>query len=194
MNRNNFVDELSVILVKNHFLPFTDAQILRRAFQQRDDIAFEDFLLEEGVLDRAQLLEALSEYYKVPSFDVMGVFFDHHVLRLFPKDVLLDHLMIPYDRFEDTMVVIAANPNDPHLRVVLGKYVTHDVDFMVGLPQDIHETIDEFYDRSDTYQPNDIANQLMERSMQDVFPPGRTALDERIPLIIEETIDDYESK
>lgn len=194
MNRNNFVDELSVILVKNHFLPFADAQTLRRAFQQRDDIAFEVFLLEEGVLNRAQLLEILSEYYKVPSFDVIGAFFDNHLLRVFPKDVLLDHLVIPYDRFEDTLVVIAANPNDPHLRVMLGKYVTHGINFMVGIPQDIHETINEFYDRSNTYQPNDIDNQLMERSMQDVITTNRAALDERIPLIIEETIDDYESK
>jgi hypothetical protein len=194
MNRNNFVDSFSVILLKNNLLPFTDMQTLRRAFQERDDISFEDFLLEQGILSKEDLLQALSDYYGVPYLDVIGEFFDHHFLRSFPKDVLLRHLMIPYTREGDILTVVAAEPNDPHLRVVLGNYVTHDISFMVGLPQDIHETIDEFYDESDTYQPNDIANQLMERSAQDVHPMERILLDERIPSIVEETIDDYESK
>lgn len=186
------VDGLSEILARHHHITPLDAITLQKSFQNRDDIAFEDFLLEEGVIDRNDLLEALSEYYKVPQNDVTGVFFDHYLLRLVPKDVWLEHLMIPYEREGDNLWIVAAEPDDPHLLVVLGKYLSHNINFMVGLPQDIRDAIEEYYDEADTYQPNDISNQQMERSAQEVHEPAQ--LDERIPLIVEETVDDYESR
>ena len=196
MNRNNLVDELSIILVKNHVISFPDAQALRRGFADRDDMSYEDFLLEQGIVEKDDLLQALSEYYKVPAMDVIGEFFNHQFLRLIPKEVMIRHDMIPFWRDADTLTVVAANPSDPHLPVVLGKYVTHDITFMVGIAQDIQETIEEFYDASDTYQPNDIANRLMERSSFDAYSPERIETEEGqiIPLMVEETDDDYESK
>jgi hypothetical protein len=173
-------------------MTFNDAVALKKAFQERDDIAFEDFLLEEGVVDKDELLEALSQYYGVPQCDVVGVFFDHYLINLFPEEVLLTHLMIPLEREGDNLWVVTADPDDPHLPVVLGKYISHNINFMVGIPQDIRDAIREYHDESNTYQPNDIANQQMERSAQSVHAPDQ--LDERIPLIIEETVDDYESK
>lgn len=191
-HRTDPIEGISAILAEHHHISFNDALTLKKAFQDRDDITFEDFLLEEGVVDRAELLEALSQYYGVPQCDVIGVFFDHYLINLFPEDVLLTHLMIPLGREDDTLWVVAAEPDDPHILVVLGKYISHDISFMVGIPQDIRDAIREFHDESDTYQPNDIANQLMERSAQDVHEPDQ--LDERIPLIIEDTVDDYESR
>lgn len=192
MKRLEPIDGLSEILARNHHITAEDAFELRKNFSNRDDITFEDFLLEEGVVERDDLLEALSQYYGVPQNDVTGVFFDHYLMTLMPKDVLLEHLMIPYEREGDNLWVVAAEPDDPHLLVVLGKYLSHNINFMVGLPQDIRDAIREYVDESDTYQPNDIANQQMERSAQEVHTPEQE--DERIPLIVEETVDDYESR
>ena len=192
MKHKEAIDGLSIILARNHKISAVDMEALHHSFHQSDDIAFEDFLLEEGVVEKEDLLEALSQYYGVPQCDVVGLFIEHYLLTLFPKDVLLEHMMIPISREDDTLWVVAAEPNDPHLPVVLGRYVSHSFAFMVGIAQDIRDTIREFADESDTYQPNDIANQQMERSQQEVH----TAYDDdpRIPLIVEETVDDYESK
>ncbi len=189
-----FVEGLSAILTERKLISPEDMIALHHAFQNRDDVTFEDFLLEEGVVHRDDLLEALSEYHKVPYFDTEGASFDHQFLRLIPKDILLRHLMIPWKREEgeDILWVVAADPSDPHILVVLGKYVTHEISFMVGLPQDIRDAIREFYDESITYQPNSIANQRMERSQQSVHTIEQ--LDPEIPMIVEETIDDYESE
>jgi hypothetical protein len=192
MKRLEPIDGLSEILARNHHITPEDAFELRKNFSNRDDITFEDFLLEEGVVEKDELLEALSQYYGVPQNDVTGVFFDHYLMTLMPKDVLLEHLMIPYEREGDNLWVVAAEPDDPHLLVVLGNYLSHNINFMVGLPQDIRDAIREYADESDTYQPNDIANQQMERSAQEVHTPDQE--DERIPLIVEETVDDYESR
>ncbi len=193
MKHADLVEGLSALLTHRRLISPADMLSLEKEFHNRDDVAFEDFLLETGVIDRDDLLEALSQYHGVPQLDVVGAFFDHQFLRLIPIDVMLNHLVIPYYRDEgsDSLWVVAANPSDPHLLYVLGKYISHDINFMVGLPQDIHEAIREFYDESITYQPNSIANQLMERSQGQVFTGDE--LDDRIPLIYEETIDDYES-
>ncbi len=192
MRRLEPVDGISNILVRHNLISNIDLIALHKAFRQRDDISFEDFLIEEGVVDKSDLLQALSEYYKVPQCDVVGMFIDHFLVKLVPKDVLLEHLMIPYQREGDELWVAAEKPDDPHLPVVLGKYLSHNFNFTVGLGQDIRDAIREYYDESVTYQPNDISNQQMERSAQDVHEPAQ--LDERIPLIVEETVDDYESR
>lgn len=189
-----FIEGLSAILTKRELISPEDMVALHHSFKNRDDITFEEFLLEEDIVDREDLLEALAEYHGVPFFDTTGASFDHQFLRLIPKDIMLRHLMIPWKREEgeDTLWVVAANPSDPHILVVLGKYVSHEINFMVGLPQDIRDAIREFYDESITYQPYDIANQRMERSQQEVHPTDE--LDPKIPEIVEETIDDYESE
>ena len=172
------IDGISAILARHQILTPEDVVAMHHSFKQSDDIAFEEFLLEEGV-DKADLLQALSEYYGVPAMDVVGEFFDHYLLHLVPKEVLLEHLFIPHSRENDTLWIVAAEPNDPHLPVVLGKYLNHNFNFMVGLPQDIRDTIREYYDESITYQPNSIANALMERSAQDVHEPDQ--LEEDVP-------------
>lgn len=192
-DQTDFVEGLCAILTNRRYITREEMLNLEREFHTRSDTAFEDFLLETGMIDREDLLEALSQYYGVPQLDVTGAFFDHQFLKLIPMRMMLRHLVIPYYRDEgsDSLWVIAANPNDPHLLYVLGKYITHDINFMVGLPQDIRDAIREFYDQSITYQPQSIANQRMERSQGEVYSPEQ--LDGRIPLLYEETIDDYES-
>ena len=194
MKRLDIVDGLSAILTHHKHLSVEDMMALQRDYKNRDHVTFEDFLLEESLIDREDLLQALSEYHGVPYLDVVGTFFDHQFIRLLPKEMLLKHLILPYYREEgeDALWVVSADPSNPHIREVLGNYVTHSINFMVGLPQDIRDAIREYYDRSNTYQPHPIANQLMERSMQSVHTVEE--LDPRIPEIIQETIDDYESK
>lgn len=192
MNRHGFVEGLTVLLAQRKLISPIDMARLHTEFAQQDGVAFEDFLLEQGIVEREDLLETLSQYYGVPQLDTVGTFFDHQFLRLLPLEVMLEHLVIPYLREEgsDTLWVVAADPSNPHILELLGLYVTHDIAFMVGLPQDIRDALREYYDESDTYQPNSIENQLMERSSGSVFTAHE--LDGRIPNILDATIDDYE--
>jgi hypothetical protein len=196
MKQMQFVEELSEILARKRLITSEEASSFNKLFRQKEDITFEDYLLEEDFVTKEDLLLSLAEYYSVPALDTVGEFFSHRLLRLFPKDVLLEHFMLPYRREGDVLTVVVASPDDPHLRELLGQYISHDISFMVGLAQDIRDTIQEFYDQPITFQPNEIDNQLMERSGQDVHPSDQLEVEdhpnEKIPLIFEETIDDYE--
>ncbi len=148
MNHINqsFIDEFCEILQRLHALKDRDVSALKKDFANRSDLTFEEFLIDEGIISRKDLLEALGEYYHMPAVDVMGLFFDHHLVVMFPKDVLLRNNFIPYMRDGDVLSVIAGNPEDPNLAEIIGKYVSYDVAIFAGFFRDIQEEIEDFYD------------------------------------------------
>lgn len=146
--RNHFIEGFCEILHKHHALKDRDFNALKRAFADRSDLTFEEFLIDENIITRKELLEALSEYYHMPAIDVIGLFFDHHLVVMFPKDLLLRHNFIPYMRDGDVLAVVAGDPEDPDLVELIGKYVSYDVELYVGFFRDIQDEIEEFYDRS----------------------------------------------
>lgn len=162
MRKNEtFVERLSDILVKRGTITQQEAHDFKNLFKERSKAAFDNFLLEEGFVQKEHLLEALSEYYQVPSFDPVGYFFDHYLVTRLPKGVMQRNIFIPLEVDENMLVVIASNPEDAFLLEVIGEYLSYDVQFMVGIEQDILDSIEEFYDSAPTVYPSDEA-QLFE--------------------------------
>jgi hypothetical protein len=83
----SFVQRLTTSLLTNQAITQKEADSLVTMFHDRAKGRVDNFLLDEGMVDREELLEALSDVYQVPSFDVNGYFFDHELLSMFPKDV-----------------------------------------------------------------------------------------------------------
>lgn len=135
-----------------------EAEDLKEGFAKSGRDNFIDFLLEEGIIDKEDILEALSEYYEVPSFDTDGHFFDHLLVRDFPKDFLMRHEIIPLEIDQTILVVIAANPADSNLAVAIGKIAPYEIEFYVGIAQDIQNAIRDFYDKSLTEDDPDLEN------------------------------------
>jgi len=138
------------VLVDLKFLPADDAAKLLEAFHESDIDQFNEFLLSEGIVEEGDLLEALSEYFQLPSFDVGGYFFETHLLHMFPKQLLLKNEMIPLQVDENMMIMIAANPHNSDLLFEIGENVSYDIRFYVGIGRDICDAVKEFYDTADT--------------------------------------------
>jgi hypothetical protein len=194
--KNPFLYYLSDWLFRNNLLSYNDKLALNNDLSLKDSNYIINFLLQENIIDKYETLRFLSNYYQIPSIDVIGIFFDHYLVRLFPKDVMLRYYFIPYERDLDFLTIIAANPNDPYLLETIAEYISHDITFMVSIADDIKDSIEEFYDESNTYQPYSIANQKMERSMIDVNPSDELRVkdhtNENIPIYYEDNVDDYE--
>ena len=154
MNENFEVGFLRV-LVELKYLEAEDAVKLLAAYNESDIDQFDDFLLSEGIVEQEHLLEALSQYFQVPSFDALGYFFETHLLRMFPKDMLLRNEIIPLQVDTNIMIVIAANPANPDLLFEIGENVSYDIRFHVGIARDICDAVKEFYDKSDVEDPVD---------------------------------------
>ncbi|MEX0940453.1 MAG: hypothetical protein WDZ41_03775 [Candidatus Babeliales bacterium] len=151
-----FVEGFSDILVKNNVIETDRAKAIKKLFYDSAKPSFVYFLLEEGLIDREDILNALSEYYRVPAFDVVGHFFDHHLVRKFPKDLLLRNAMIPLEVDENMLIVIASEPDNPDLLSIIGDNVSYDVRFMVGIEPDITDAVKEFYELAVTQVPEDV--------------------------------------
>jgi hypothetical protein len=91
---------------------------------------------------------ALTKYYQLEAIDVVGMLFDHNLLRKFPLDVMVRVGFIPHQQDGDVLEVIAARPQDSELLDIIGAYVSYDIVFTVGLYRDICDAAKEFYDES----------------------------------------------
>lgn len=143
-----YVQGLTDILVKLGMLPVQERLATEQAFKDSGLPVFDDFLLEEALIDREDLLRALSVYYKLPPFDAVGYFFDTQLLHMFPKDFLLRNAIIPREVDEEIMIMIASEPDLPDLLSLIGEHVSYDIQFEVGIQTDITDAIEEFYDES----------------------------------------------
>lgn len=144
----SFVQRLSTSLLANQAITSKEADSLVTMFHDRAKGRVDNFLLDEGMVEREELLKALSDVYQVPYFDANGYFFDHDLLATFPKDVLISKGIIPLQVDEDILIVVASNPEDAELIDVIGHSVSYDVQFYVGIKRDILEAIEEYFDQS----------------------------------------------
>ena len=141
----NFGDRLMEILIHEKICSQNDAVDILTMFKDSSKGRIDSFLLEENIVEKEKLLSALSKVYEVSSFDVKGYFFDHELLLLFPKDFLLENVIIPLKTEEDMLTVIMSNPEDDDLLETIGNYVSYDLNVKVGIAQDILDAIEEYY-------------------------------------------------
>jgi len=151
-----FVKDIARILADQGTVSEGEALAMQSAFEEVSQEAFDQFLLDEGIVDEDDLLKALSEYYQVPAFSVGDYFFQTRLLRMFPKGVLLRNAMIPVERDENMLIMVAAHPNDETLLSKIGEHVSYDIRFRVGIYGDITNAVKEFYDQATTNEPLDV--------------------------------------
>ena len=148
MKHESFVEGLTEILQKRNVVDAQEAKSLQNIFKGANKPNFDDFLLDEGLVEKDDLLNALAEYFQVPPFDVVGYFFNRATVRMFPKEFLSSNGIIPIGRDENMLIVVASNPADPELLPRIGNYVSYDIRFRVGIRQDIYNAIEEFFEQS----------------------------------------------
>jgi hypothetical protein len=151
MDRDQHIlDGITKVLVARKALQQHDVQPLHDAFRASAIERFEEFLVEEEVVTKEQLLAALQEYYQLPAIDVVGLLLSHELVIKFPKDLMLNHGFVPYQLDGDILQVIAARPNDADLSEIMVPFIGQDVVFAVGIYSDICDAVKEFYDPSIT--------------------------------------------
>ena len=186
----SFAKELTHTLLKNKVITDKQAYNLEKLFKESSKENFDDFLLEEGVVDKEDLLNALSQLYKVPAIDVEGYFFQTFLLHKFPKDILHRHAFIPMEVDDDIMSIVASEPDDPRLLPLIGDYVSYDIVFRVGIRLDITDAISEYYDQAITEVPQDIdlrVERLEDRGAREELTQKES--DDEFPISDEDVLD-----
>ena len=141
-----FVTRLADAFVKLQVFSPDEAENLVKEFQGRAKGRIDDFLLDEGIVDRETLLKSLQAVYGIAPFDVRGHFFNHQLLLFFPKDFLINQGFIPLDVDDEIMTIVMSNPEDEETLDTLGRYVAYNVNVFVGIRRDIIDAVEEYYD------------------------------------------------
>jgi hypothetical protein len=160
-----FVSKLADAFVKLQIFSAEEAESLVKEFQGRAKGRIDDFLLDEGIVDRETLLKALQAVYGVAPFDVRGHFFNHQLLLFFPKDFLLNQGFIPLDVDDEIMTIVMSNPEDEETLDTLSRYVSYNVNVFVGIRRDISDAIEEYYDE-------DVVTADIEEQEKDIEDDG----------------------
>lgn len=156
-----YVDGLVNVLVELGIVPIQEALAIKQSFSASDQHVFDHFMIDEGLVSREDLLRAVAKYYTLPSFDVVGYFFDHQLLHNFPKDFLLRNAIIPVQMDgDDMLIMVASEPDLPNLVEHIGVFSSSDIIFYVGLQHDICDAIKEFYDES-------LTQEIFDRDVQE---------------------------
>ena len=145
---HSFLHSICAILAKNKVISKQEAFDLEKAFKESAHDHFDNFLLTENIVSRADLLTALSEYYEVPAFDVVGHIFNHNLVKEFPQEFLFNHAIIPLERDENMLFMVINNPHNEAVLSELAEYVSDEVNFVVGIEQDIMDAIENYYESS----------------------------------------------
>lgn len=140
------INALLTILRSLNVISEDDEIEFKKEYENSELERFEDYLIDEELIEKEDLLKALEKYYNVPAVDVMGMMFDHDLVRKFPKDVLLRNCCIPYRQDGPLLIIIAMDPLNEDLDSTLGEFVSYDFQYNVGIPRHIDMMIKEFYD------------------------------------------------
>lgn len=167
--KNLFVSRLAEAFIKLKVMSEVEAESFVKEFEGRAKGRIDEFLLDEGIVDRVTLIKALQNVYGIPAYDVRGHFFNHQLVLLFPKDFLMNNCVIPLDVEDDILTIVVSNPEDDEMLEVVGNYVPYSINVVVGVYRDIIDAIEEYYDEdvvtSDIHeQETDVAEDENEDS------------------------------
>lgn len=146
MTKHHFVNRIAQAFVKLKVMSAVEAESFEKEFSGRSVERIDEFLLDEGIVDRENLLKVLQSVYNIPSNDVRGYFFNHQILMLFPRDFLVNKAFIPLDIDNDILTIVVSNPEDEETMGMIGDYVPYSVNVLVGIRRDIIDAIEEYYD------------------------------------------------
>ena len=191
-----FIEKLTEILAGRKVISSAEALALKKSFANSSLGAFDEFLLEEGLVSKENLLTSLSDYYQTPCVDVQGYQFESFLLRSFPKDVMIRNAFIPMAVDNETMIIVAQEPERPGLRELIGHYVTYNIQFCVGIGTDIIDNVQDYWDSSLTQVPADSDlhrehDQEVQASQEMTTEDDVIAGDEQL-AIIEDEKDEYQ--
>lgn len=143
-----FVEKFAKILADQDFVSQADAESLIKDFKTKSKETLVYFLIDEGLVQKNQVLKALSRYFNLASFDASGYLFDHALVNSFPVDFLTSNGIIPLSLEQDILTVVASQPDQAGLEARIGEYSDAAVEFVVGIKRDIWDAIQEFSDES----------------------------------------------
>ncbi|MBN1516321.1 Flp pilus assembly complex ATPase component TadA [Candidatus Sumerlaeota bacterium] len=139
-------DPLAKILLERRLLPRAELERWQAEASARR-IFLEDVLLENNVLSRTELIQALENQFFCPSYDVNNAPYAPDLLRRLPHGLAKKQLALPIEDTGEEVKVVMANPQDQKARNAVALTLSRLIAPCVALRGELRDKIEELYKR-----------------------------------------------
>lgn len=146
---------LARALVEREVLTRRDAKgILEELKQRKDNVTFEDSLLEKELVEREIILETKAALFNVPYIDLVNYEIDPEVIELIPGNVARQYQIFPLFRIDSTLLVTMVDPKNVEAIDKLTRLTQLDISPALSSREAIEETITRYYGESQNKKLN----------------------------------------
>ncbi len=126
-----------------------DAAALERGIQEQSGKASRlgEILLERRLVDKEALVAALVEIMRVPYLDVTAITPDPKALSRLTREEVLQYWAVPVVFERNALVVVMAEPQDPHAVNTLQFLCGQRISPRLGFRQEVFSAMEENYPR-----------------------------------------------
>ncbi|MFL6231644.1 MAG: GspE/PulE family protein, partial [Thermoanaerobaculia bacterium] len=125
-------------------------------------------LVKLGYLTEKQLVESLSQHFKVPSVDLNGVEIDEAVLKIIPADLARKYTILPVTKTGATVTVAMIDPTNVFAMDDVKFMTGYRVEPVVASESGIRAAIDRYYGSTHAIELKKVMEDLSEESTSDL--------------------------
>ncbi len=118
-----------------------------------------EVLVEKGLLNRKDLVTALSSQYRLPEVNLRRYNFDLEVINYLTSDIAQKNLAIPISKTSDSVLVAIADPASSQIMENIRTQLDMQVNFVVADEMDIKWAIKKYYNLEQSPNLNENVNQ-----------------------------------
>lgn len=105
-----------------------------------------EFLIEKGILREKELYISLAEKFRIPFIDLRQQKVSRRILTLLPRELVLEHKVLPISLQDTTLVVATPSPDVAAVRdAILQQSDVHSVDFVLAQPTHLKNVVNILY-------------------------------------------------
>jgi type IV pilus assembly protein PilB len=111
--------------------------------------SFQQVVLDQNFVAKAQLLKTLSEEWQVKAVDLLQMDVDAETAKIIPEAVARRHVAIPFAKEENVLFVAMADPRDFFASEDIQLRTGLEIQPYLALPQDIQGALDNAYGKGE---------------------------------------------
>lgn len=138
-------NKIKEILLSQNYITTLDLQKAEKSVG--DNASIVDYFLDQGILNKKLLGQALAEYEKVPYFDLKNNLPSYEQILKFPEEIAREYRLIFTKEDEDKMFFTSDIPNESK-KVFLSMgdlFPIENITVSYSLPEDVDFALDYFY-------------------------------------------------
>ena len=125
-------------------------------------------LVKLGYLTEKQLVESLSQHFKVPSVELQGMEIDEAVIKIIPADIARKYTILPVTKAGATVTVAMIDPTNVFAMDDIKFMTGYRVDPVVASETAIRAAIDRYYGSTHAIELKKVMEDLSEESGSDL--------------------------